>query len=165
MLGAAQQSSSASPVCSHCRGHRITASPDGGRWQKCALCEGTGIEYDPGRFFCYELGPIVVGALATVKGQSVQIIDGAFRWREIAGVSTSTNYTLQIYRGRDNRPFMQQPIHSTEFVGTGTNPFPLLTPFEFLSREYILVNFTDLSGAQNTIRLLFIGEQLQQNKS
>jgi hypothetical protein len=127
--------------------------------QRCPMCEGSGQNFDPGLFFVYELGPIVLGALGFVNYASLQILDRSFRWMLAAAVSTGP-FTIQIYDSRNKRPFSQQQVHSANIFGTAQNPMPLLTPFTFMKRGSILASMTDLSNAQNTIRLSFIGVEL-----
>lgn len=133
--------------------------------QRCPMCEGSGEKFDPGLFFAYEMGPVVIAAGGgQVSSVSVQILDRSFRWMLLAGVSTGV-YTVQIKDSRNKRPFSQQQIHSQNLVGTAQNPLPLLTPFTFEKRGSILADFTDLSGNPNTIRLAFIGVELSDDTS
>jgi hypothetical protein len=128
--------------------------------QRCPMCEGSGTAFDPGLFFTYEMGPVVVPGGGQVSNFSVQILDRSFRWMLLAGVQTSPLYTVLIKDSRNKRPFSNQQVQSANIVGTAQNPFPLLTPFTFERRGSVLADFTDLSGAQNTIRLNFIGVEL-----
>ena len=133
------------------------------------MCEGSGEQFDPGLFFEYEMGPVsaTVGGVtypylpanASVTNYSVQILDRSFRWMFLTAVSTGP-FTIQILDSRNKRPFSQQQVHSNNICGTATNPFPLLTPFVFERRGSILANITDISGNNNTIRLGFIGVEL-----
>lgn len=143
--------------CPTCGGQGVVNGSAG--TQRCPMCEGSGEQFDPGLFFVYEMGPVVVGALGQVNSFSVQILDRSFRWMLLAGVSTGV-YTVQIKDSRNKRPFSQQQVHNQNIVGTAQNPLPLLTPFTFEKRGSILADFTDLSNAQNTIRLSFIGVEL-----
>jgi hypothetical protein len=146
-----------STPCPACQGHGAVNGPAG--VSKCPLCEGSGEKFDPGLFFTYEMGPLVLGALGQSNNFSVQILDRSFRWMLLAGVSTGA-FTVLIKDSRNKRPFSNQQIHSANIMGTAQNPFPLLTPFTFERRGSILADFTDLSNAQNTIRLNFIGVEL-----
>ncbi len=139
-------------------------TPDGRQFQRCPQCEGTGVEFDPGLFFAYEMGPFVIAANAVFPIQSVQILDRSFRWMFAAATSTGA-FSALIADSRNKRPFMNQAIHSANFFGTAQNPLPLLTPFEFEKRGSILATLQDLSGAQNTVRLSFIGVELNDGSS
>jgi hypothetical protein len=123
------------------------------------MCEGSGAAFDPGLFFVYEMGPLALTALQSLEYQSVQILDRSFRWMLATYVSTGA-FTVQILDSRNKRPFSQQQVHVNNFFGTAQNPMPLLTPFTFEKRGSILANITDLSNANNTIRLSFIGVEL-----
>ena len=144
--------------CKACAGGGMVNGPAG--TQRCPMCEGSGAAFDPGLFFTYEMGPVVIPAGGTISNFSVQILDRSFRWMLLAGVQTSALYTVLIKDSRNKRPFSNQPVQSSNIVGTAQDPFPLLTPFTFERRGSILADFTDLSGAQNTVRLNFIGVEL-----
>ena len=134
-----------SQTCSVCQGQKLVSGPN---WtQVCPTCEGTGQEYDPGREFTYELGPIVLLGGQTLQSQSVQVLTHSFRWMMALATSTFP-FTCQIADSRDLRPFSNQPVHSANLFGTAQNPMPLLTPFIFPKQSNILTTVTDLGGAQ-----------------
>lgn len=143
--------------CSTCGGHGVINVPGGA--QRCPMCEGSGVAFDPGLFFTYEMGPVVLAGNGVNNNFSIQILDRSFRWMLLAGVSTGA-YTVLIKDSRNKRPFSNQQVHNANIVGTAQNPLPLLTPFLFEKRGSILCDFTDISGAGNTIRLNFIGVEL-----
>ena len=128
--------------------------------QKCPMCEGTGEKFQPGLFFEYEMGPIVLAPNGAVSNFSVQILDRSFKWMMLTGVFTGA-FTILIKDSRNKRPFSNQQIHCLNMIGTATNPFPLLTPFVFERRGSILADVTDISGNANSIRLGFIGVELE----
>lgn len=116
-----------------------------GQVQLCPMCEGTGEDYNPGRWFEYEIGPIALAGQAQAQASSVQVLNRAFRW--MMAVATSTfAFSAQIQDSRDLRPFSNQAVHSSNFWGTAQNPMPLLTPFRFNKNSNILANLTDLGG-------------------
>ena len=151
--------------CSTCGGQGTIHPGPGAPVQKCPMCEGSGEDFQPGLFFVYEMGPISSGtnpyvpANGAVTNFSVQILDRSFKWMMLTGVSTGA-FTILIKDSRNKRPFSNQQIHSSNIRGTGYNPFPLLTPFVFERKGSILADVTDISGANNTIRLGFIGVEL-----
>lgn len=147
--------------CTACQGQGAIAGPAG--VQRCPMCEGSKVEFDPGLFFVYELGPVVIAANGQVNSATVQILDRSFRWMLLTGTSTGA-YTLQVKDSRNKRPFSNQQVRNVNFVGTAQNPFPLLTPFVFERRGSILVDFTDVSGAPNTVFLDFIGVELSDDQ-
>src|SRR4030081_959084 len=126
--------------CPTCQGHGAINSPVG--VQKCPLCEGSGEKFNPGLFFTYEMGPLVLAGNAQSNNFSLQILDRRFKWMLLAGISTGP-FTVLIKDSRNKRPFSNQQIHSSNIMGTAQNPFPLLTPFTFERRGAILADFTD----------------------
>jgi hypothetical protein len=147
--------------CPTCGGSGLVNGSTG--LQKCPMCEGTGEKFQPGLFFEYEMGPIALGANGQVSNFSVQILDRSFKWMMLTGVFTGA-FTILIKDSRNKRPFSNQQIHCNNMIGTATNPFPLLTPFVFERRGSILADLTDLSGNANTIRLGFIGVELDDDQ-
>lgn len=152
-----QQTQSNQP-CQNCKGSGKVVSPSG-QWQQCPICEGTGIKYDPGMFFIYRLAPVVVGANLTVTAV-ITILNRSFRWQELTGETTNpcTLFFTDLGTGRQ---FSNVPIHSTEILGNGQNPFPLLVPYVFALKSSLQIQITDL-GAGCTIGLAFIGTELGQ---
>lgn len=148
--------------CPTCSGHGAIQSAAG--VQKCPMCEGSGEKFQPGLFFEYEMGPTVLTPNQAVTNVSVQILDRSFKWMLLTGIFTGP-FTILIKDSRNKRPFSNQQIHCNNLVGTATNPFPLLTPFTFERRGSILADITDISGAGNTIRLGFIGVELDDGTS
>jgi hypothetical protein len=144
-------------ACQGCQGKGTIVGPAG--VQRCPLCDGTGQAFDPGLFFCYEMGPVVIPLNGVINSFSVQILDRSFRWLMLAATFTAA-CTVLIKDSKNKRPFSNQQVHISNIAGTAQNPMPLLTPFEFSKRGAILADFTDLSGAQNTVRLNFIGVEL-----
>lgn len=73
--------------------------------------------------------------------------------RSLMGVATSNNYIVRIYDNEYQRDLSNRPLHANTIIGVST--FPNQNPIPFLlSRTQSLFFFlTDLSGAQNTIRL------------
>jgi hypothetical protein len=124
------------------------------------MCEGSGEDFQPGLFFAYEMGPVVLAAGgASVSNYPVAILDRSFKWMMLTAVSTGA-FTILIKDSRNKRPFSNQAIHSSNIMGTSTNPFPLLTPFVFEQKGQILADITDISGNANTIRIAFHGVEL-----
>ena len=134
--------------CSTCRGTGMVTF--GGSAQKCPMCEGTGVEYDPGRPYTYELGPLTVAGGVSLSFQSVEVLNYPFRW-QLAESTQTFPFTVQVLDSRDQRPFSNQQVHNQNIFGTAQRPFPLLTPFEFMRGSFIQANITDLGGGQGTV--------------
>lgn len=134
--------------CKTCHGSGMVQNT-AGHTQVCPMCEGTGADFNPGREFTYELGPLVLNGQATLQAQSVQVLNRPFRWMMAVAVATFP-FLAQISDSRDQRPFSNQPVHSSNLWGTAVNPMPLLTPFRFNKNSNILATVTDLGGANGT---------------
>jgi hypothetical protein len=122
------------------------------------VCNGSGIQPDPGLFYIYEL-PVALTANVVGQQAALQINQAAFKWMFANQVSTG-NYAVQITDGSTNRPFSNQPVHVNNLFGTAQNPFPLLTPYMFNTRGAIQAVLNDLSGAPNNVRMAFAGVEL-----
>lgn len=152
----------AAQPCTACGGQGAVAGPAG--VQRCPMCEGSGEKFQPGLFFEYEMGPIALTANQAITNVSVQILDRSFKWMMLTAVFTGI-FQILIKDSRNKRPFSNQQVHCNNLVGTSNFPFPLLTPFTFERRGSILADITDLSGANNSIRLGFIGVELDDGTS
>ncbi|MGH9501673.1 MAG: hypothetical protein ACRD20_02350 [Terriglobales bacterium] len=141
--------STAGKTCTACQGSGLLTS-GGGPAYKCALCNGTGKAFDPGRKYGYELGPIVLAGGASLQYLSQQVLNYRFRW-ELAIAQFLFNFTAQILDSRDQRPFSNQQVHNLNLFGTAQNPLPLLSPFIFERNSQIQVNITDLGGGSGTV--------------
>jgi hypothetical protein len=152
-------------ACSTCRGNGL--DPYTGNSAPCQMCEGTGKQFDPGRFFTYEMGPFTLNAPAqvnatfpqyfvgaaqngpTLNGVTCQITGSPFRWMFSMAKSTFP-FTVQLKdagsgSGRSFCP-QQLQIHSRNLFGTSENPMPLPTPYVFDINVQITADFTDLAG-------------------
>lgn len=153
------------PICTTCHGTGL--NPHTGGSSLCPMCDGTGKQFDPGRFFVYEQGPFTlnapaavnpsfpqyfVGAAAagpTLTGVTCQITGSPFRWMFSMAKSTFP-FTTQIKdagsgTGRSFCP-QQLQIHSRNLFGTSENPMPLPTPYVFDKNVQITADYTDLAG-------------------
>ena len=146
-----------SQACKTCNGLGAINTQSG--VQGCPVCSGSGEQFDPGLQFMYEFGPQALTANQTLSSLTVQILDHSFKWMFAVFVSTGL-FTVRISDAMAKRPFMNQQVLVTNFFGTAQNPMPLLTPFIFRQRSSILIDLTDISGAGNTVRLGFIGVEL-----
>lgn len=154
-------SSSSQKPCPTCKGGRAVQTPDGSQWQKCPNCEGQGSVKRSGLFYTYRTPPTLVAGNGTAN-VIITIVNWDFLWLELTGDYTSINFTFLITDVGSTRNFSPPAtqIAAADMVGTGQNPFPLLTPYTFAKQSQIQVSLTDTSGANNTIALCFIGENL-----
>jgi hypothetical protein len=135
------------------------------------MCDGTGIQFDPGREFTYEMGPFVLNATAqaspttpqyfagaasagpTLNGVTCQIANWPFRWMFALCKSTFPFATqIKDAGSGSGRSFVPQSIqvHSQNLFGTAERPMPLPTPYVFQANQNITADFTDLGGAVGT---------------
>jgi hypothetical protein len=153
---------STSQSCQACKGGGKLPTPSGSQWQACPICGGSGEKYDPGLQYAYRMVPITIAG----NGNSVQIIsvlNADFRWQEFTGESTGPFTFLISDQSAGGRQFSNVAIHSAEMLGTGQNPFPLLTPYTFQKKGQIQIQLTDVSGSSNTVALCFIGTNINEN--
>lgn len=152
--------SSSKTPCAFCAksGHPGYVVSPGGIWQRCPLCDGSGVQPPEARLFTYEIDTALTANQANVIG-SVQVNDNDFKWLFAVAVSSGA-FTCLVTDASTKRQFSNVALHQNSFWGTGAQPFPLLAPFTFPRRGAILVSLNDLSGAANTVRLSFHGVEL-----
>jgi hypothetical protein len=155
-----------SQPCSTCKGQKWIQVGNG-PWT-CPTCEGTGVQWDPGREFTYAMGPFQLNAYASANPTNAQYFSGAastnaqlqgvtcqvanrpFRWM-FALKQNTFPFTVQLSdagsgSGRTFVPVATQ-VHSDLLFGDAKNPMPLPTPYVFKEQVNITGNFTDLIGA------------------
>lgn len=135
------------------------------------MCDGTKIQYDPGREFTYEMGPFTLNAPAAISptqqqyfvgaaspngilnGVTCQVANYPFRWMFALAQSTFP-FQVQIKDAGSGggRSFVPQSIqvHSRNLFGTSERPMPLPTPYVFQPNQNITADFTDLGGLAGT---------------
>jgi hypothetical protein len=124
----------------------------GGNLQPCPICNGTGKAYDPGLLYTYRMVPVALTALQAVT-QYISINNFDFRWLELTGSYGyngnlfSLPFTFFITDKGRTRQFGNSPVHVNEMVGTGREPFPLLTPYTFPVKGQIQIDLVDLGAA------------------
>ena len=135
---------------------------------QCPMCEGTGVQWDPGREFTYEMGPFTLNAPATIAPTNTQNFSGAASTQSLLqGVSCQiANYRFRclFVMARSTFPFAIQPsdagsgsgryfvpqqtmVHSENFFGDSRHPMPWPTPYIFDKNQNITANVQDLAGA------------------
>ena len=86
-------------------------------------------------------------------------MDSAFLVQKITGTRTGPA-TINIYDGSTGRSWMDRPMHIDNLVGNSQYPNVMTAP-RFIPRGAVVnIQLTDLSGAANTIDLVFHGQKL-----
>jgi|SRR5579862_4526259 len=152
---------STTQACQACKGGGKLPTPNHSAWQTCPICGGSGEKYDPGLQYSYRMVPITLAGNAS-SVQIISILNADFRWQEFTGESTGPFTMLVTDQSAGGRQFSNVAIHSAEILGTGTNPFPLLTPYVFQKKGQIQIQLTDVSGSSNTIGLCFHGTNINE---
>jgi hypothetical protein len=86
---------------------------------------------------------------------------GHFEWAYIVGVSTGA-FSLKFFDAQKQRLLQNRPVHSTTVMGLGNRPFRLPKPYFFDigdSRREIICTIQNLTGTNNTIRLVLYGRR------
>lgn len=153
-------------TCSTCRGKGYANFGNG--TESCPMCDGTGVAWDPGREFTYEMGPFTLNAPAVAVATNTQNYSGAATTSNLLqGVSCQiANYPFRcmFVMSRSTFPFAIQPsdagsgsgryfvpqqtmVHSENFFGDSRHPMPWPTPYIFQRNQNITANVQDLAGA------------------
>ena len=145
-------------TCPQCCGAGVINTGSGSAI--CPVCEGSGKKYVPGLFFIYGI-QFNLTALQALTYQTVSILDAPFKTILLTQSSTG-GFTVLFRDGKNKRPFMNTQLHRDLVFGTAQNPFPVLVPYTFEYRSNILIDITDVSNANNTVWLGFVGtEQIE----
>lgn len=84
---------------------------------------------------------------------------GAVDIRRIYGKATSPDLLVSIYDNEYQRFLMNRPVHFRNIAGSAINPFLLPIPLIIHQSQSLVLDITDLSGADNTIDLAFKGRR------
>jgi hypothetical protein len=87
---------------------------------------------------------------------------GHFDWASIVGVSTGV-FLLEFFDPGTQRLLQNRPVHSSCIVGSGQRQFRLPEPYFFNigdAQRQLKCYLSDLSGAQNTVRLNLVGRRI-----
>lgn len=132
--------------------------------QKCPICGGSGTAPRSGLFYAYRTPVTVLTALQANVPVNITIGGWDFEWLELTGESTGA-FTFTIQDVSSARNFQNTAIHSSEILGNGQNPFPLLDPYIFPKQGTLQIVLNDVSNAGNSIALCFIGRNLGEGVS
>ncbi len=127
-----------------------------------------GVEIHPAKKFLrgYWLTPDQDPVVLAANGQATLrfVVDsqGHFDWAYIMGTSTGA-YSLEFFDGGRNKLLQNRPVHSDLIVGNAFRPLMMPKPY-FIdvgdSQREIQCVVRDLSGAQNTVRLVLYGSRI-----
>lgn len=136
--------------------------------QPCPLCDATGV--DPGvEVFRVYIFDISLTALQRLDNQRV-VIDGtaAFRLKALAGTQTGT-YRIRFrhasgeYMSSGGTGGTNDLVNNGNMIGTAQFPFPVIPQTLYGPNGHILIDIADLSNANNTIQIAFIGANVYPN--
>lgn len=112
---------------------------------------------DPGMHYTYGVEELPLGAGAQAAVQ-FQVLNHDFEADFLVVVSDGA-FTCQIQIS-GSRYLSNIPIHSGNQFGTAQNPMPLLVPLRLKKNDIVILTLKDLSGANNNVRIGFIGREL-----
>jgi Transcription factor zinc-finger len=151
------------PNCPQCQNGLIENT--NGQLQVCPYCDGTWV--DPGvesfRIYLFDVLGTVLTANAVLTNLSVVIDGGAsFRLKALAGTQTGA-YRVRFrhasgeYMSSGGIGQTNDLVNNANIIGTAQAPFPVI-PFSLYGPSgQILLDIEDLSAAQNTVQIAFIG--------
>jgi hypothetical protein len=155
--------------CSACQGGGIVSA--GGQAMVCPLCDGSGKSFVPGLFYTYA-ATTTLTALGTGV-LTISILNAPFKWVFACSQQTGA-FTIGIADAKNSRQFFfsntannvpGNQLHYALVFGNAQNPFPVLNPYIFPQNGAIQIALTDLSNANNTIWLGFVGLELVPTQS
>lgn len=142
-------------VCKFCHGEKIIKGPNSNLYQRCPACNGTGKDDTGGIPFTFVYEKLPLGANVKSFQDTVQIQNGDFKLLFLVGLSDGI-FTCQLTAGK-NQAFSDKEVHRDNLFGTAQNPMPVLAPYTFKKGSLLGVQISDLSAANNNIRLGFTG--------
>ncbi|HEX3584399.1 MAG TPA: hypothetical protein VH024_00275 [Candidatus Angelobacter sp.] len=142
-------------VCQFCKGQKIIKGPNSNLYQRCPACNGTGKDESGGIPFTFVYEKLPLGANVKSFQDVVNIQNGDFKLLFLVGLGDGI-FTCQLSAGK-NQTFSDKEVHRDNLFGTAQNPMPVLAPYTFKKGTLLGVQLSDLSGANNNIRLGFTG--------
>jgi hypothetical protein len=152
--------------CNTCKGRGLTPNVSGTNWQTCPTCEGAGaVQPTPARVPRWYPLQVIVPLNGQNSG-NVQIgVDADFEWIFTMYQSTSALLSVSVQDGSSGKALtvsggalVSVPI--ALFAGTAQLPFPLLEPYIIARSSTVNFQFSDSSGAQNTVTIVLMGNAL-----
>lgn len=110
-------------------------------------------------YFAYTTGPLTVAASGTTSFSLNINMDAHFLIEQLKAVRTG-GALITIKDGSTDRQWMDRAVHIDNLFGNAIFPHKLLAN-RFVTRgSPISIGITDISGAANTIELVFVGTKL-----
>jgi|SRR5579864_93234 len=98
-----------------------------------------------------------VGANAVGVKNIIQVDnDSDFEWRSLIASSTGL-FSVLLTNNKTKRPLMPTPVNGENLSGTAQQPGFLAVPFRLVRTSILQAEFTDRSGAPNTIQFILQG--------
>jgi hypothetical protein len=104
-----------------------------------------------------------IPASGTIQNSIKISADAAFIGCSIRGASDG-DYLAFMRMDASDRQLMNQPIHSSAFMGTAERPGPLHKPLLLPANTTVSFDITDLTGAQNQLYLAIAGFKIYNRK-
>lgn len=131
--------------------------------EPCPVCAGCGqveAEYDY-QFFVYSVQPPQLAPNQKNVPGSFQIdTDADFKAYQICSTFTGPYQILMTEPGKGSRLWMSAPVDIRNWAGSGQLPGYLYIPYLMKRQQLYTFQFSDTSGAANTVELDFIGYKL-----
>lgn len=106
--------------------------------------------------FWYPINVALAANAVAVKNIIQVDNDADFEWRSVIASSTGA-FSVLITNNKTKRPLMPTPINSENIAGTAQQPGFLPVPYRLARTSIVQAEFTDRSGAPNTIQLCLAG--------
>lgn len=142
-------------VCQFCHGQKIIKGPNSNLFQRCPACNGSGKDDSGGTPYTFVYEKLPLNANVKSLQDQVSIQNGDFKLLFLVGLSDGA-FTCQLSDGK-TRTFSDKEVHRDNLFGTAQNPMPWLTAYTFKKGALLGVQLSDISGANNNIRLGFTG--------
>lgn len=106
--------------------------------------------------FWYPINAVLTANQVGVRNVIQVDNDADFEWRSLIATSTGP-FSVLLTNNKTKRPLMPTPVNNENIAGTAQRPGFLAVPFRLARTSIIQAEFTDRSGAGNTIQLCLAG--------
>jgi len=103
----------------------------------------------------------VVNLAANGTARRTMTVDksGVADIRKLKGDFTSTAVLLNLWDNEYQRYLMNNPVHASTIIGSGTFPYTMPIPFLMHPTQHIRAELQDISGNPNSVRFNFEGQR------